>query len=184
MFVFLFLLAFGFSVLAVIKNRELADRLMAADARKPKQFILEEDEDVLSLLEAAATVSNFAGRVLTKAREMKALPAAKPPEKPQPKPEWMHNTQIAMPSEVHWEMFVSDMNREEDPNDKLKVLRFWVIEQENRFTTHECGLILDIFKEPEDRQAVRNVFAEQKRKTAKKAPTPKKKVGATNTGPG
>lgn len=136
---------------------------------------IEDDEDVISYLEAAASCTPFGKRVLAAAREMKSLPPHL--ETPVAKPKYMHNVHESVPCEVHWELFVTDMNREDYDDDKLNVLRHWVLEKNNGFTMMEYGMILDMFEDSDSRACVRDIFAQQKKKEdRKKAPAPKKRA--------
>jgi hypothetical protein len=134
---------------------------------KPSSPKLENADDVLNYLEAASVgqeetieplIQDFKN-YLTKLNEPKLLPASK-------KPIWYHSNNQQTPPDEHWKLFFNDLTRESG-DDKIDVVRHWVIKLNDHFTLYEIDKIMEQFDKEEDRKKIRHIFAEKNRRDKK-----------------
>lgn len=122
-----------------------------------------DDEEVINYLEASATVSSTAQRALAALQGgQKLLEGPKPapkPEAPSGPPAWAHDADAVMLPTERWGLFLADLDREPDDEERAKVVANWLNDGE-RFTLWERGQILDRIEDSEYRHAIRTAFVE------------------------
>ena len=117
------------------------------------------DEAMLSYVEACATVSPLAERLLREAQAPRALQAA---ENVATEPDWMHDPDKHVPCNVQWELTLQDVTSEASQEARLDALRCWVA-NDYRFTAVERNELVKLFKGKHRLQARRLLFNGRKR---------------------
>lgn len=153
-----FLFVFNvFTLCGMISARRVARRLLK------KECSYSNDEAMLSYIEACASVSPLAERLLHEARHPKALNESLDKTVV---PEWKHNTDVMTPYAVTWEMTLQDLLLEKTQDGKLEALKCW--SNSCLFTCVERNEIIKLFKGKHRLQARRLLFKkkiDKKRKT-------------------
>lgn len=173
MLVTLFFLAFlsfgaGFALHKHITLKQLHSR--------PEPPALDTPEHVLSYLEACSVdqfnpemselFSEF--RLFVNQKQLPESSVAIQKYVEAEKPEWYHNPSVDPTCREHWEVFLVDLLREEDPKARVEVIRHWMMDLENQFTYKEMEIILGHFEDAKDRAAVRKIFSGKKKLKTKK----------------
>jgi hypothetical protein len=138
---------------------------------KAKKLNKSNSENVIDFLEASAHIGDVTAKKLLAAHQASLnaeTPKALPPKQvPAPAPQWLHNTEVTTPPEEYWKIFLCDMERETNDEDRYPVIRHW-LDMKNRFTVTEMNMIIDMFNTPLYRQYARALFVENKEKDEKK----------------
>ncbi len=118
----------------------------------------QDDEEVVNYLEASATVSPTAQRLLATLQGSQKILAAHAvaamPASPSGPPAWAHDTNANIPATERWALFLADLDREPDDEEVAKVVINWLKAGE-RFTLWERGKILDRIEDYHYRNMVR-----------------------------
>lgn len=148
----------------------------------PEPPLLDTPEHILNYLEACTLSQDNENsfRLLNNFRDytaQKQLPAAteegtidlrdlrKLEEK---KPDWFHDPNAKIPQDKHWELFFTDLKREQDPDAKIGVVKHWMNGLRNNFSFKEMEMILNEFDDSKDRAEVRKIYAGKRNPKKKK----------------
>lgn len=120
--------------------------------------LVETTDEVVAYLEAHSIgeASNLLTEFNAYLHRPKALPA---------KPDYYHNVNAGITAEQHWDLFIENINIENDASSKIRILQYWV-DMGNRFTTKERNLIEQLFVDPTYREKVRQIFLKQRKHKA------------------
>lgn len=129
---------------------------------RPEPPQLDTPEQLINYLEACSVnntgMTKMLGEFKTFTTKPKQLAAVSTVNQ---KPDWIHNPRTKVPCDEHWKIFLNDLTRETTSADKIAVVNHWMFGIKNRFTYKELEMMLDQFDLPEDRKAVRELYAKR-----------------------
>lgn len=144
----------GAVILILYQRKVVLSLRTAMDAEKAKRLAASDDEETLALLEASATVSPLARKLLASANDTATetkIIAAKNSEA------WKNDLSVKLSPEQHWIICRDDLAREPSDEGRLACLRRYV-ESGNRFTAWERSEIASMFSDTVLRDAAREVM--------------------------